>query len=577
MFKKVIKLLTISLLVFGVFGTAQAALLAVGPVDPANGFPLYYEDTNNLQLQLCLDQNGFCLTEEPNPAAPISFPGNFGPEMFWWAAGAFAAGDGIDSELVLAMEAAFNPEVIADGNQVAFARIRFRVTVPVAGTYTVTHPFGTMTYENVTVLDGINVTQDIGNFLDAGPDGDFTIALDDDPAQAGTVNADGRSIGPFLTRADGNVVVDQESGNTYISNPNNPTTVTGSPFGTNYFRIDGPGGIFAETSSFLLMGKVANCGLDNDAPVARPDFAAVLGAATDILILANDTDDQALNPGSVIIIAAPAKGTAVANSTGTVTYTPAAGAVGVDTFTYTVQDFCGVPSALTVVTVLIEPAETLTAAKAEYRATTGKWSIQGTSTLHEPLARLRGANEVPPVTTTASGYAEVKINATEDAIGYSLLLDNAAASDFTAAHIHVGAAGTNGPPIFFLCGGTAPACTTGTGVVTGSLTEANLVPQAAQGVDTFADALAAIRSGNAYVNVHTTGRPAGEIRGQLGNFITLRAGAAEPLVGSAVVQPGTPKTWKFEGKSKAAPGLEPRTINGESTQGRTVSIPLRLR
>jgi hypothetical protein len=267
----------------------------------------------------------------------------------------------------------------------------------------------------------------------------------------------------------------------------------------------------------------------------------------------------------------------VINNTGTVTYTPAAGAFGIDTFTYTVQDFCGELSDPTVVTVLIEPAETLTAGKAEYRAKTGKWSIQGTSTLHEPLARLSGAEEVPAVATTASGYAQVNINTAADAINYALMIDKAAATTFTASHIHVGAAGTNGPPIFFLCGGAAPACPIATGVVAGSLTAANLVPQAAQGINTFADALAAIRSGHAYVNVHTTQFPGGEIRSQIGNFVTLQAGAAGPLVGSAVVQPGAPKTWKVEGKSKAAPGIEPRTINGESTQGRTVIIPLRLR
>jgi hypothetical protein len=229
------------------------------------------------------------------------------------------------------------------------------------------------------------------------------------------------------------------------------------------------------------------------------------------------------------------------------------------------------------VTVLIEPAETLVGTKAEYRATTGKWLIQGTSTLHEPLARLRGVEEVPAVATSARGYAEIKISEAGDAINYALMLERAAASNFTLAHIHVGATGVNGPPIFFLCGGTAPVCPPATGLVTGTLAAANLVPQAAEGINTFADAVAAIRSGNAYVNVHTVGNGAGEIRGQIGNFVTLRAGAAGPVVGTAVVQPGVPKAWELTGKSKASPGIEPRTINGLSTQGRTVIIPLRLR
>ena len=54
-------------------------------------------------------------------------------------------------------------------------------------------------------------------------------------------------------------------------------------------------------------------------------------------VLANDTnpDNLAL---TVAIGTAPAHGTAVANPDGTVSYTPAAGFVGADTFTYTAMD-----------------------------------------------------------------------------------------------------------------------------------------------------------------------------------------------------------------------------------------------
>jgi hypothetical protein len=256
------------LLTGGLSQSALAALGQVGPVNPANGFPVWYQDTAGLRLDLCLDQTGFCLTEEPNPAAPIAFPNNFGPEAFWWVAEtAFVdAPTGLTGLLVLAMEAAFANELPVEGDQVAFARIRIRIDVPQPGTYTVTHPFGVATYEVLAVdvpggggANEINETQDLGNFLLPGRLGDFTIALADgpNPPVAGArVNADGRSIGPFLTRADGLFVTDPISGFTYLGSPLQNVAVTGSPFGTNFFRVVGPTGT-AETALFALMGKIS--------------------------------------------------------------------------------------------------------------------------------------------------------------------------------------------------------------------------------------------------------------------------------------------------------------------------------
>lgn len=286
------------LLTGGLTQPAQAALQAVGPVSPANGFPVWYQDLAGLRLDLCLDQNAFCLTEEPNPGAPIAFPNNFGPEAFWWMAetGFVDAATGMEGLLVLALEATAvlegldaggNVIVIeeaAEGQQVAFARIRIRIDVPTPGSYIVTHPFGTATYDVLTVdVAGgggafeINETQDLGNFLLPGRTGDFTIALADgpNPPLAGaTVNADGRSIGPFLTRADGQFVLDPISGNpAYLSNPATPTPVIGSPFGTNLFSVAGPIGT-ATTNLFTLVGKVS---VNQPADVNRAEYRVKTG------------------------------------------------------------------------------------------------------------------------------------------------------------------------------------------------------------------------------------------------------------------------------------------------------------
>ena len=410
------RLLAAAVLVFGLSTTALAELAAVGPVSAANGFPVWYEDTEGLRLELCLDQNGFCLLENPDPGSPVSFPDNFGPEAFWWDGAAVAANAnaGINGALTMAMEGAFFSGNPIPGDQVAFARIRISVDVTVPGTYIVTHPFGVITFPNVTVADGINVTQDIGNFEGPGPNGDYTLALGNDPTQSGTVNADGRSIGPFLVPANAAgeaLPFVQFDGNVYIANPATLQRVTGSPLGTNFFRIEGPGGIVAETPFFTLMGKVSGCTPENAAnpPIAAADIAATLrGQAVTIPVLANDTDTivefdannvPTLVPGvpalgTVAIVNQPASGSAVVNPDGTLTYTP--GVAGTATIGYTVTDFCGVVSNVATVTAQVED---LVAAKAEYRVKTGKWQISGSS---NQLVDLLGA---PNVITLRAGSA----------------------------------------------------------------------------------------------------------------------------------------------------------------------------
>jgi hypothetical protein len=106
---------------------------------------------------------------------------------------------------------------------------------------------------------------------------------------------------------------------------------------------------------------------------------------------------------------------------------------------------------------------------------------------------LSGANEVPPVASTASGSATVTINPDRSvAVKVSVSGMNA-----TASHIHEGAAGANGPVI---------------------------VPFTKTGDNTFASAdgakltesqYAAYKAGNLYVNVHSAAHPGGEIRAQI--------------------------------------------------------------
>jgi hypothetical protein len=82
---------------------------------------------------------------------------------------------------------------------------------------------------------------------------------------------------------------------------------------------------------------------------------ATAGIATTINVLTVDTDaSAAILPGTVTIVTPPNHGgTAVANTDGTITYTPAASYGGVETFYYTVTDTAGDLSAATLVTATV--------------------------------------------------------------------------------------------------------------------------------------------------------------------------------------------------------------------------------
>ena len=72
--------------------------------------------------------------------------------------------------------------------------------------------------------------------------------------------------------------------------------------------------------------------------------------------------------------------------------------------------------------------------------------------------------------------------------------------------------------MFFLCGGGGkPACPNTEATITGTVTAANVIGPAGQGISAgqFDEAIRAMRSGLAYANVHTVSFPSGEIRGQL--------------------------------------------------------------
>ena len=84
------------------------------------------------------------------------------------------------------------------------------------------------------------------------------------------------------------------------------------------------------------------------------------------------------------------------------------------------------------------------------------------------------------------------------------------------AHIHFAMRGVNGGIMAFLCGGGGkPACAAG--LATGTITATDIVAVPAQGIaaNDLVNFLRVLASGDAYVNIHTTNFPGGEIRGQI--------------------------------------------------------------
>jgi len=123
---------------------------------------------------------------------------------------------------------------------------------------------------------------------------------------------------------------------------------------------------------------------------------------------------------------------------------------------------------------------------------------------------LVGDQEVPPVDTRAQGQAIFHLSKDGDSINYRLIVANI--ENVVQAHIHVGAVGVNGPVVVFLYG-PAPIEGRFNGVLaTGTITADDLIgPLAGMTLD---DLLEEMSTGNAYVNVHTTQNPGGEVRGQ---------------------------------------------------------------
>lgn len=365
--KKLLIVLVAALAVLGMVRPSQAGLNAVDPGPYVAGFgffPQYYQDTHGVALDLCLSEavglNGpMCiLLANPgvfDPALATVFPGNFPDESFWFAADATIATAAVPRLVyVAALEAAFASGAVVNGDQISFARIRIVATLNTPGTYVVTHPYGQEVFEVPTVGNrAIAFTRDIGVATNV-----FTGALKGD-------------VGPFLTRAAGLITVGLEQ---FIGDPNVTQAVVGSPFGTNFLRVEGPGGIDITQPLFTLAGKVSAVPLPTPVVIDRASYSR------------NATQTQV----DVFVSSPP---------TATLTFAQATGAIGVAMGGDAIGRFFGQatnvlvpPADLSAVTITannptntptVSPATALTdvvsIVKAEYSASAKELLIQATS------------------------------------------------------------------------------------------------------------------------------------------------------------------------------------------------------
>lgn len=145
-------------------------------------------------------------------------------------------------------------------------------------------------------------------------------------------------------------------------------------------------------------------------------------------------------------------------------------------------------------------------------------------------AALSSKQEVPANPSTASGVGTAVLDPATRTLSGGIELTGMSA---TMAHIHVGAAGTNGAVVLTLT--ESPAASGKWLIPAGTvLTEAQV---------------ASLKAGEWYFNAHSTARPGGEVRGQIGRYVrtaTLSGGhevPANPSTGSGsgtlVVDPVT--------------------------------------
>ena len=387
-------------------GIAQAALFAVdpGPYLPAIGsFASWYQDTHGRTLDLCLSKTvssrvpsapgapTYMCNLLPAPgifddAQPVVFPSNFPDEAFWFTGdGSIVdAARGVNLTYVSAVEAAFSGGDPVEGDQISFARIRIRVDVPAAGTYVITHPYGVEVFNVDTPgRRAINMTRDIGIGAPKTYDG----ALKGD-------------VGPFLRSVNGPYTETNPvtgSAEQFVGDPNLVEAFTGSPFNTNYIRIEGPNGLDLRTTVMAISGKLSTVVRPTPMIAQRSTYSRTAGASApvaqqDVFVLAPPP------PAKVTLDSNnPVLNLTEADTTGSWYAQSATNPTLPSTLQVTADNHLAIPSS-TPTTLPIPLTDLVVISRAEYSLSTGQITV---------VASTSDETSPPVLTVTSAGGATI--------------------------------------------------------------------------------------------------------------------------------------------------------------------------
>jgi hypothetical protein len=128
------------------------------------------------------------------------------------------------------------------------------------------------------------------------------------------------------------------------------------------------------------------------------------------------------------------------------------------------------------------------------------------------VAEMNGFEEVPGVSTLATGFAGIQVGMDGNTVYYTITVTDSS-TQLSAAHLHFGPHAENGPVVVTLCSAPAKPCQTEGVVAQGTFTAADFSgPFANDGLERLINES---RNHMVYANVHSTKFPSGEARGQL--------------------------------------------------------------
>jgi len=182
-------------------------------------------------------------------------------------------------------------------------------------------------------------------------------------------------------------------------------------------------------------------------------------------------------------------------------------------------------------------------------------------------ATLNGASEVPANSSSATGTFTATLDETNQTLSW--VLNVPTITNATMAHLHQGAAGTNGPVVLslFTPALSQPSANT---INTSSVSrEFNLTGPL---VDDWAAFVTALKAGNIYVNVHTTATAGGEIRGQVVSAAATATPTATATATSTATATPTPTSTATASPTSTAT-VSPTSTATAAPTGTTVPRP----